>query len=146
MCCAIKDISARNFAIILEKILGIQTNNKQHSACQRSVSCILTHELIIHTILVAPCSPTFNVDLVNVLYISVFIWTTKAPTRVAAILSTIFDTRELRDVVDQMPSSSRSKVYRVIDISRVCEFYVIRIARSWHVCMGRGMGERGEGG
>lgn len=85
----------------------------------------------------------FNVDLVNVLYISVFIWTTRAPTRVAATLSTILTPRELRDIVDQMPSSSRSKVYRIIDISRVCEFYIIRMARLY----GAGGWERdGEGG
>lgn len=31
-------------------------------------------------------------------------------------------------IVDLTPSLSRFKMYRIIDISRVCEFYIIRIA------------------
>lgn len=32
------------------------------------------------------------------------------------------------------------KVYRIIDISRVCEFYIIRIAFAWYICV-CGLGE-----
>lgn len=93
---------------------------------------------------------TFHVDLVNVLYISVFIWTTRAAEGVATISPTSPPGEASRctdRVVDLTPPLPRPKVYRIIDISRVCEFYIIRIECAFVARLDGvgGWGDRGRG-
>lgn len=78
-------------------------------------------------------SPTFNVDLVNVLYISVFYMDDWGISGDGGVISVDDLTELLRYLVPPtrhcLPRCP--KVYRIIDISRVCEFYIIRIAFAW---------------
>lgn len=48
-------------------------------------------------------------------------------------------------VADMTAPLPRPEVYRIIDISRVCEFYIIRIAFVARLDGARGWGDRGRG-